>query len=303
MSERALRRRRFLGTAMAGAAGALALGGVADATESLDWPPHGDAPPVLPAPPAGFTWTLDPAKSDDFRGDALDTDKWSTEHWIEINNNIVAFKPDNATVHRDKLHIWLKKEPYKGVNYTGGYVRSKFYMAEDTYIEVRARMIPHVANVNSAIWMYDVPDPALNPNVEIDMHEYLRPLDKPNEVHNSFHLWYKKPGSQPGPPADSHTSLANVDWLSRSNLDAGYHVYGLERRKKGTGSGRPGGFVRFYLDGVPHWTYGATFIPELVTQPRPLIFNVNGNAGIPVDSHLPASMQVDWVRVYNLTEQ
>jgi len=303
-----LHRRQFLGSAAAFGVGALTLRpGDASAMEHSEPALNGQAadsrpvPSVLPSLPAGLTWTQDIAKSDDFDGDALDTSKWNTEHWIEINNNRVAFKPDNATVSDGDLRIWLKKEPYKGVGYTGGYVRSKFYTAEDTYIEVRAKMIPHRANVNSALWLYDVPSPDLNPNVEIDMQEYLRPLQKPKQVHHSFHLWYKDPGTPPGPPADSHIGLSNMDWDHQVNMDADYHLYGLERRKIGFGSDRPGGVVRFYVDGVMRWSYTATFVPELVTQPRPVIFNVNGNAGIPVDVHLPASMQVDYVRVFGVT--
>ncbi|MGP3910274.1 family 16 glycosylhydrolase [Nonomuraea sp. 10N515B] len=271
-------RRQFLGATVAvGAAGVamnVGLSGVAHAAGSRS---------VLSGPPPGVDWTQIFTKSDEFLGTALNTDKWTTDHWFDTNNDIVAFKPGNATVADGKLHIWTRKEDYNGMHYTVGYVRSRFTIPGNSYTEVRARMIPWAANVNSAIWLHNQAIPERNPNPEIDMQEYhlKAPSSNPRHIHSALHLWPRDP--------DSHDAVDHEDYDHNVNLDEGYHLYGLERRA---------GRLKFYIDGILYWSYDTSAHPEFSTDARPLILCCNGNAGTPVDAQLPARMRVDYVKVY-----
>lgn len=279
-------RRRFLGAAAALGAGALcatvpARGGLA-------------APGTTLLPPGD--WTLDPDRSDEFDGDTLDLDKWGTDHW-NMKVRSVQFDPGNVTVSGGKLRLALTDNPdYPGEGerrYLSGNVRSTFTIPGNSYTEVRARMIPRAVNANSAIWLHQEATVQGNPNVEIDMQEYLLPPDAgPDNVRSALHLWHKDPEH----PDDNATredlgrTIERVDGLDRS-----FHWYGLERRGDDV--------LRFYIDGVEYWAPDAVADnPSLATQPQPIILYVRDiNESTPINpAAVPAEFVVDYVRVYTL---
>lgn len=281
-----IRRRRFLGAAVALGAGALcatipARGGLA-------------APTTTSLPPGD--WTLDADRSDEFDGDTLDLDKWGTDHW-NMKVRSVQFDPGNVTVSGGKLRLALTNNPdYPGEGerrYLSGNVRSRFTIPGNSYTEVRARMIPRAVNANSAIWLHEEATVEKNPNVEIDMQEYLLPPDaSPNNVRSALHLWHKDP-EHPDNPAtreDLGRAIESVEGLDRT-----FHRYGLERRGDDV--------LRFYIDGVEYWAPGVVADhPSLATQPQPIILyvrDINENTPINPDA-VPAEFVVDYVRVYTL---
>lgn len=242
---------------------------------------------TLMTTPPGATWALDSAKSDEFNGLALDTTKWNAAplwYWSGVTG-VFAFKTENTTVSGGAAHLSAKEESYNGKAYTAGCLKSKFQIGEDTYLEVRAKMIWREANVCAAIWLGDQPTLAKNPNVEIDIQETKNADAAPHQLNTSLLRW----------PQPYNPSLPNVvygSWFfpQPAGLDEDFHIYGLERRA---------GKLRFYMDNVLYFEWTPTDCPEFITQLRPLILSIEGHAGAPVPAHLPSDFLVDWVHVYN----
>ncbi len=234
-------------------------------------------PSANAAPPPG-SWTLIASKSDEFN--SFDSSKWNLSIFY-ATSGVFAYKTTNATVSGGKAFITAKKENYNGKAYTAGVFMSKFAVGGDTYTEIRARTIDWRANVCAALWMSDLPVQAKNPNTEIDLQETLDADGQPNRVLTTLHKWPMNP--------NSHTELASTAFTASVALDADYHNYGVERSD---------GRLRFYFDGWKYWDVDAAMCPELATQERFVILNIEGHAGNPVDAYLPANLSVEYVRVY-----
>lgn len=237
--------------------------------------------------PSG-NWTLLPGISDEFTGSSLDTIKWDKKTGYPTSR-VYAFNYNNISVSGGNLKLTAKKEDFKGKSYTSAFLESKFSdPGNGSYIEIRAKSIDVRANICCAIWEQNFPGvKANNPNPEIDIQEYLLPgaNGNPNRVQSTLHRWPTKPGV--------HTQDASQLYDAPAPLCYAFHTYGLERRD---------GKLRFYLDGFKYWEYNVTSMPEYVTMPRHLIFSLEGHAGNPVDSYLPAVFQIDYVRIYKFTE-
>lgn len=239
------------------------------------------APSASAAGPSGTVWTQDYSKSDEF--DSLDSSKWDPSLWYSTSG-VFAFNSNNVSVFDGNVNLSAKKENYNGKSYTAGVLKSKFQVGGDSYTEIRAKMINKNANVTAALWVSDEPAQWSNPNVEIDIQESLDADGAPKRVESTLHTWAKNP--------DFHFVAGNKKYTAPVSLDEDFHVYGLERRN---------GKLRFYLDGVQYWEYNASVIKEFATQPRNIIFSIEGHAGNPVDAYLPSDFQIDYVRVYSST--
>jgi Glycosyl hydrolases family 16 len=285
-----LHRRGFLRGAAALAVagfGTTISGGVAMAA-----PPEGRVPSILPP----GNWTPDPNRSDEFDGTSWNPEKWATDHWTAGGGGI-HFDPERVTVHGGKLHIEVRRpvgdlvaDPWRA-----GLLHSTFTIGGDTYLEVRAKMIPFEARVNSAIWIQQQAEQNSddNLNVEIDLQEYHLDNDQAGRqnIRSALHLWRfiedgKNEDLLAGRPDIGQTYPAGVD------LGAGFHMYGLARRN---------GEVNLYFDGEiyrrVHEDLDNQQHRELfATQERPLIMACNGLApGVPAAE---GDMEIDHVRVF-----
>jgi hypothetical protein len=290
----ALRRRGFL-RAAALAVGVMATTGVGrGAALAAPAPPDGRVPSTLPP----GNWTLDPRRSDEFDGDSWDPAKWATDHWNPGGGGI-RFDPERVTVHDGKLHIEVRKPvgDFVAEPWSAGLLHSKFKIGNNTYLEVRAKMIPFAARVNSAIWVQQEAGPNSDNdlNVEIDLQEYH--LDNPDagrqNIRSSLHLWKYTPEGPPHKDVLEDFGDGNMGktYPTGVNLDEEFHKYGLERRP---------GKVVLYFDGTPYRHIDDEGItdayPEFVTQERPLIMACNGLApGVPAAE---GDMEIDHVRVF-----
>lgn len=234
--------------------------------------------------PAG-NWKLLPENSDEFEGSLLDTLKWSDKVGYPVSR-VFAFRNENISVKGGNLRLTSKKEEFKGKSYTSAWMESKFSdPGNGSFVEIRAKVIDFRVNICCAIWEQNFPGTrAFDPNPEIDIQEFLLSPD-PNKVDSHLHRWPVKPGI--------HTMDGAQSWRSPVPLCYDFHNYGLERRD---------GKLRFYLDGVKYWEYDVSSMPEYVTMPRHVIFSLEGHSGNPVDSYLPASFLIDYVRVYKIAE-
>ena len=238
--------------------------------------------------PPSQNWILIPENSDEFDGSSLDTIKWTRKTGYPVSG-VYAFNPDNISVSRGFLRLTARKESLKGKSYTCAFLESKINdPGNGSYIEVRAKTIDVRANICCAIWEQNFPLLKENdPNPEIDIQEYLLSgaNGNPNRVQSTLHRWPSKPGVHTQDAYQTHDALVPLCY--------DFHTYGLERRD---------GKLRFYLDGHKYWEYNVASMPEYVTMPRHIIISLEGHAGNPVDSYLPATFQVDYVRIYRFEE-
>lgn len=232
------------------------------------------APPT--PPPSGLVW------SDEF------TSSIGSDWVFEIgngssgwgNNELEYYRTQNATVSGGNLVITAKKESYGGYSYTSA--RMKTQGNKDwKYGTIEARMkLPSVQGLWPAFWMLgtsitSVGWPACG---EIDIMEHI---NTENKVYGTIH-W-------------DNGGYANYGG-SRSATPTSYHVYSIEWDSSS---------IRWLYDGVQWWEAnilnGINGTSEFHAKFFVLLnLAVGGNwPGFTIDdSSLPASMYVDYVRVY-----
>lgn len=237
--------------------------------------------------PQSKNWTLMPESSDEFSGSSLDSAKWNTRPGYPVSRAF-AFDPKNISVSEGYLRLSARKETLKDKLYTSSFLQSRFDdPGNGSYLEVRARCIDVRANICCAIWEQNFPtNKASDPNPEIDIQEFLLggANGNPNRIQSTLHRWPAKPGI--------HTQDASQTYDALVPLCYDFHTYAVERRD---------GKLRFYIDGFKYWEYNVASMPEYVTMPRHVVLSLEGHAGNPVDSYLPAVFLIDYVRVYKFT--
>ncbi|WP_052593979.1 glycoside hydrolase family 16 protein [Luteipulveratus mongoliensis] len=240
-------------------------------------------PPAVPAPP-NASWSKVAGASDEFA--TYDPAKWrkSTGYPASTNDTTgtsLAFKDTNVTVSGGVAQLAAKKESYDGSPYTAGVLESNFDVpGQGSYVEVRAKVLDKRANVLSAIWLQSFPTSAAsNPNPEIDIQETF----DYSKLVSTEHTWSYSPEGEDHQVLDDNRSPTGV-----ADTSAGYHVYGLERRD---------GWLRFYFDGRLMWQ-SRPAVTQMASMPRHLILSLEAHLGQPVDSYLPSTFSIDWVRTY-----
>lgn len=235
--------------------------------------------------PPSSNWALIDVSSDEFDGLSLDITKWNTKLGYPTSG-VFAFNSNNIEVSEGYLKLTAKEENFNDKSYTCAFLESKFSdPGNGSFVVVRARTIDVRANICCAIWEQNFPGlQELNPNPEIDIQEYLLGgvNGSPNRVQSTLHRWYIPSG---------HSMDAYKTYDTLVPLCDDFHTYGLERRE---------GKLSFYLDGYKYWEYSVTSMSEFVNMSRHIIFSIEGHAGNPVDSYLPAVFQIDYVRIYKL---
>lgn len=225
------------------------------------------------------SWKKDKRLGDEFNSKNLDTSKWRIGLWYDVSGDF-AFKNENVAVSNGNLHLTAKCEKFKEKEFTIGAVESKFELpAEPSLIRVRAKLLADSVNVCSAIWLQSWPEVTNNPNPEIDIIEYFQK----DEMHMNLFTWDK----------DHHGDYKHVDFNGnifdyKKDISAEYHIYGLERIN---------GQLNFYFDDklVCAWKCPN---PNFSTMPRHVILSLEGHRYQPTVSMLPASFDIDWVRIY-----
>lgn len=233
-------------------------------------------------PPKNLNWQLQSQYSDEFNGASLDTNKWSCGQ--RGGGNIYAYNNANSVVADGYVSLWAKKENYNGKAYTATRLNTKFNIGENTYIEVRARLINKAANIHNAFWLSGQTGTKPNPMAEIDIFEWSHWAPLANTVYMAVHEW--------GSAVDKgHVPVEELRWNSGLDLAADFHIYGLERRA---------GYLRFYFDGKMIWERNCSDWPNLVSEGKHAILDIESMNGNPVDSYLPAAFKIDYFHVYTL---
>lgn len=273
------------------------------ATDTATPTPTATATPTDTATPTSTSVVPSPSQytlvwEDHFDGDKINNSNWTAaDTGVVYNNELEAYKPENAYVQDGSLVLEAKPEEYKGKNYSSGKVVTKgkqFW----TYgrFEIKAKM-PETQGIWPAIWM--LPE---NDNIfggwptggEIDILELLG--HEPNRIYGTVH--YGNP----------HASGQGTYALDTGKFSDNYHLYAFEWDP---------GEMRWYIDGNLFYTEKSWYSrdeneADAITYPAPfnrdfhLIINlaVGGDwPKNPDDSTVfPAKMYVDYVKVYERTD-
>lgn len=237
---------------------------------------------------------------DEFDGTALDPTKWEAQQGTGCpslcgwgNNELQAYRAENAVVGGGVLRIVAKRENYQGRQYTSARIRTRG-RADWTYgrFEMRAKL-PIGQGIWPAFWMLPTSSPygTWAAGGEIDIMEALG--HQPSIVHGTLHY---------GAPSPGNTSSGGSYHLPGATFHDDFHVFALEWEE---------GLMRWYVDGNLYatqsswWSSGGPY-PAPFDQPFHLLLNVavGGNwPGSPNgQTQFPQELVVDWVRVWQESE-
>lgn len=241
-----------------------------------------------------------PIWADEFNGDTLNTSKWEIMlgdgcdygicNWG--NNELQYYQAGNIAVKNGIMAIHAKRQNAGGKQYTSARIRSTAPEKGGSWTTGRfeARIkIPTGAGMWPAFWMLPTSAKTGWPmSGEIDIMEAVGQEDE--KVLGTIHYGESWPNnSWTGGEIHKETGAWSDD----------FHVYAVEWEK---------GEIRWYLDGALYSTKTAANMENpghwrFEENRFHILLNVavGGNLGGKVDdSMLPQSMQVDYVRVYEL---
>ena len=221
--------------------------------------------------------------ADEFDGTSVNTANWNFETggggWG--NNEKQYYQAANATVSNGALVITAKKQRVKANNYTSARMTTKSKQ-EVQYGKIEARIkIPLVQGLWPAFWMLGANHSIVGwPKCgEIDIMEHIN--TEPT-VHGTIH-W------------DINNNYSSYGG-NTNTTPADFHVYAVEWDSS---------TIRWYVDGIQfHEANILNNINSTEEFHRPFFMILNLAVGgnwpgqIIDDSKLPASMYVDYVRVY-----
>jgi len=233
--------------------------------------------------PRAATYTL--VWSDEFNGTSVNTGNWNIDNGNPgVNNEKEYYQSANATVTGGNLVITARQESVGGQPYTSAKLETagKFSM---TYGRIEARIkLPMVQGTWPAFWMLGnnintVGWPACG---EIDIMEHVNTT---NTILGTMH-WDAGSG--------------HVQYGSSTTTTPGdFHIYAVEWDASS---------IRWYVDDVLYVTgnianninnTGAFHLPFYIILNLAMGGDLPGNT---IDNaSLPTTMQVDYVRVYNIT--
>lgn len=232
--------------------------------------------PASAAPPSSL-YTL--VWSDEFNGTAVDTSKW---YYRTDVKGLSAQRPQNVTVGGGYMTVHLRKEPFAGMQYTGGGLISR-KTTRYGYYETRAKA-GGGSGWHPAFWAMagdgTTTAPA-NRRTEIDGFEYN--MHEPRRIHHNVHGW----------KADDTKTTRFSAYDVGFDPAAAFHTYGFEWTETQ---------VKFYVDGALKYTgsYTQTCCTQhdyLSVWLTSIAVLTSGSPGVD-DSKLPGQVQFDYFRYY-----
>ena len=245
--------------------------------------PPAPAPPPPAVPPSGMNLVL----SEDFNGAAIDTSRWDTCYpWADNaagctnfgNYELQWYVPSQVQVANGILRLVASKTPTDGTTRTGqpqSYPwRSGMVTTNPSlnftygYVEIRAR-VPRGDGFWPALWM--LPTSMEHPP-EIDFLEAWG--DNTFETMLNFHPV----------PSGQHQQMHT----SAVDLSLAFHTYSVHWAP---------GSIKWYIDGALVHSYTGTDVPN---EPMYVlaVLAVSGDYPPTLSTPSPASLDLDWVRVY-----
>ena len=239
--------------------------------------------------------------SEEFDGTQIDPETWffatgdGTEKGLPGgwgNNELQYYLPDNAQVANGVLSITARQEIAEGLNYTSARINTEDRFAVQ-YGRIEASIkLPAGQGLWPAFWM--LPQDTTYGNWaasgEIDIVETIN-LDGSgsDEIFGTIHFGGEFPAN----------SSAGTTYTPSADITTEFHTYAVEWDEFE---------IRWYFDDTQYamqnaWSSTAAPFPAPFDQPFHILLNVavGGNfPGSPDSSTVfPATMEVDWVRVYS----
>jgi beta-glucanase (GH16 family) len=270
-------------------------------------PAQSPSPSASPTPTtAPSDWTL--VWGDEFNDTVIDTSKWTYDltngtsvgnpGWGNNELEYYTDRPENVKEEGGSLVISAIKEPYQGFDYTSARIKTKgLYSKAYGKFEIRAKA-PTGKGLWPAIWMlpetYEYGGWAASG--EIDIMEGWG--SRPHDIAGTIHYGQPWPGNTYTGKDYTFTDGATIE---------DFHTYAIEWEP---------GEIRWYVDGIHYSTQNDWYsksadqpannaYPAPFDQPFHLLMNlaVGGNFdGNPAaDLPFPKKMEIDYVRVYELT--
>ncbi len=240
--------------------------------------------PVIAAPPApsaGNHWVM--AFEDNFRGDALNSSKWSKGYpWGRTHNHKAYMAPENVKVENGRMIITAEArnhpsspyavdhDGYHVVNYTSGAINTsgKFNFTHG-YVEGRFKLASGTGTW-PAFWTLQGGWPP-----EIDIFENL---NGNNTFYTNYHwgTWNNKSSY-----FNTHTG---------SNLTGSFRTYGLDWK--------PATMGWYYENNRVSLLSNTSAISQASNNYLIVNLAVGGWPGNPNPAHYPTTFESEWVRVW-----
>ncbi len=256
--------------------------------------------------------------SDEFNGDSLDPEVWfyesgdGTQYGIPFpafgNNELQYYLPDNVQLGDGKLQITARRESAEGYNVTSGRIMTRDRFAF-TYGRIEASIkLPPGQGTWPAFWMLSQADePNAAPGFgtygvyaqsgEIDIVEAVNLKGTPgpggtgggNQIFSTIHFG--------GDSSINQNLSVETRYTPSEDVTTQFHTYAFEWDQFE---------MRWYFNGILYkvensWSSTGGPFPAPFDKPFYVLFNlaVGGNFPGPLGADaLPATLEVDWVRVY-----
>ena len=240
--------------------------------------------------------------SDEFDGTTIASTNWTFETgnnngWGNNELEYYTSRSQNAFVTNGLLHIAARQESFGGFNYTSARMKSQYHFVKQYgNIEFRAKL-PSGVGFWPALWMLGNNFPSVGWPAcgEIDIMESKGAV--PGQVQGTIH--YSNASNQ-------HVQSTGVYNFPAGNGATNFHTYLLSWATNS---------IQWYVDGQLYetqtsWTSSTGPYPAPFNQPFYFIMNlaVGGNYlgnpntnSINTNAVWPGEMQIDYVRVYDLT--
>ena len=233
--------------------------------------------------------------ADEFSGTTLDQTKWNYQTGDGCaegicgwgNNELQSYQEANVVVNNGTLKITAREERIRGKKYTSGRINTK-NKGDHTYGRFEALIkLPYGDGLWPAFWMLSTNEPygGWPQSGEIDIMEFV--ASNPDEIFGTIHY---------GDPYPNNQFQGNNIKLASGNFPDAFHEFAIEWEP---------GEIRWFLDGTLYSTKTTADVAPYnwpFDQDFHFLLNVavGGNLGGPVNnSMLPATMEVDYVRVYD----
>lgn len=241
--------------------------------------------------------------NDEFDGAQLDPETWffatgdGSEKGLPPgwgNNELQYYLPDNAQLVNGVLEITARRESANSYNFTSGRINTQDRFAFK-YGRIEASIkFPSGQGLWPAFWMLSQNSPygEWAATGEIDIVEAVN-LDGTggNEIFATIHFG--------GAASAGQNTSTETRYTPSFDVTEDFHTYAFEWDEFE---------MRWYVDGTLYkeensWSSAAAPYPAPFDQPFHVLFNVAVGGNFPGSPNgstpLPATMEVDWVRVYS----
>lgn len=226
---------------------------------------------------------------DDFSSSSIDANKWLLLNDVNFGYGLNSWNNDNnhISISNNKLKLTSTYEstPHFGNNFVGGYVRTHQNFNQNDFFEVSCRL-QSIPGSFPAAWVWSgIGECDFNDYREIDIMEHFGFWE--NHIQTGIHFC-------DGPYVRHNNGGGITKWTGSFAVSNGnFHTYscfwGIND-------------ILFYINNSLHNTVNNN---GRVILTAPLAINqavgaIDNNGTIPSSSNLPASLEVDWVKVYRL---